>query len=356
MQDLEQTQEAAGSADEAPDQAEERHPDTSEQSGADTGSESGAAQLDYQTELEGDGSANTDVGEDAADETGNQGEPEAGDLFVAEVVSEHQPGGAPHPMLKAIIEAAIYITDEPLSTEQIAAAIEQPVSTVKEVLEQLVLEYGQADRGLTVRELAGGYKMGTKPEIHESIRAFVKKLQPPLKLSLAALETLAVVAYKQPITAPEIMEIRGVQGAGVLKTLLDRKLIATAGRKDVIGKPIMYKTTKEFLIQFGLSSLNELPTLKEFEELGRLALTDETQQEPEGPSTPQEARESASAGAGTEAVAEAEPPSTEPDQTPAFLGGEASSEEQHESAAAAIGPQAQDSAMSNDSGEKTSDA
>ena len=114
--------------------------------------------------------------------------------------------------------------------------------------------------------------MATKPEHHESIRKFVKKLQAPLKLSMAALETLSVVAYKQPITAPEIMDIRGVQGAGVLKTLLDRKLVAAAGRKEVIGKPIMYKTTREFLIQFGLNSLGELPTLKEFEELGRFAL------------------------------------------------------------------------------------
>jgi segregation and condensation protein B len=119
--------------------------------------------------------------------------------------------------------------------------------------------------------VAGGYKMGTKAEHHESIRAFVKSLKPPLKLSLPALETLAVVAYKQPITAPEIMEIRGVQGAGVLKTLIDRKLIAPAGRKNVIGKPILYKTTREFLIQFGLKDVSELPTLKEFEELGRLA-------------------------------------------------------------------------------------
>ena len=103
------------------------------------------------------------------------------------------------------------------------------------------------------------------------MRAFVKKLTPPLKLSLAALETLAVIAYKQPMTAPEIMEIRGVQGAGVLKTLLDRKLIAEAGRKKVIGKPILYKTTKEFLVQFGLKDLRELPTLKEFEEMGRMA-------------------------------------------------------------------------------------
>jgi segregation and condensation protein B len=176
--------------------------------------------------------------------------------------------------LKAVIEAAIYITDEPLTSEQIASALNQPLGRVEEFLNQLVAEYSAADRGMSIRELAGGYKMSTKPEHHESIRRFVKRLQPPLKLSLAARETLAVIAYKQPITAPEILEIRGVQGAGVLKTLLDRKLIAAAGRKNVLGKPIMYKTTREFLVQFGLSSLAELPTLKEFEELGRLALTD----------------------------------------------------------------------------------
>ncbi len=176
--------------------------------------------------------------------------------------------------LKAIIEAVIYITDEPLSAQQIAGATAKPMELVKAILDELSAEYGQPDRGLSIREVAGGYKMATKPEHHEEIRAFVKNLKPPLKLSLAALETLAVIAYKQPITAPEIMEIRGVQGAGVLKTLLDRKLIATAGRKNVIGKPILYKTTKEFLVQFGLRDLNELPTLKEFEELGRFALTD----------------------------------------------------------------------------------
>lgn len=176
--------------------------------------------------------------------------------------------------LKAVIEAAIYLTDEPLSPEQIATAIEQPLDRVKEILAQLVSEYSAPDRGLSVRELAGGYKIATKPEHHEAIRRFVKKLQPPLKLSLAALETLAVIAYKQPITAPEIMDIRGVQGTGVLKTLLDRKLIAAAGRKNVLGKPMMYKTTREFLVQFGLSSLAELPTLKEFEELGRLAMNE----------------------------------------------------------------------------------
>src|SRR5579875_149538 len=191
--------------------------------------------------------------------------------------------------LKAIIEAAIYVTDEQLTAEQIAAALEQPLERVREILNQLVSEYAAPERGLAVRELAGGYKMSTKPEHHEAIRRFVKRLQPPLKLSMAALETLAVIAYKQPITAPEIMEIRGVQGAGVLKTLLDRKLIATAGRKNVLGKPVMYKTTREFLIQFGLNSLAELPTLKEFEELGRMALSETEEEVRPEPGSPAEA-------------------------------------------------------------------
>ncbi len=195
------------------------------------------------------------------------------DVFIAEAIAEEPAdAGEPFATLKAVIEAATYITDEPLTAEQIATAVQQPLERVKEILGQLVSEYSASDRGLSIRELAGGYKMSTKPEHHEAIRRFVNKLQAPLKLSLAALETLAVVAYKQPITAPEIMEVRGVQGAGVLKTLLDRKLIAAAGRKNVLGKPILYKTTREFLIQFGLNSLAELPTLKEFEELGRFAL------------------------------------------------------------------------------------
>src|SRR6187455_1198488 len=127
--------------------------------------------------------------------------------------------------LRATLEAIVYITDEPLTLQQISAAISQPIDKVKRLLDDLVAEYERPDHGLSIREVAGGYKMATKAEHHESVRAFVKKLTPPLKLSLAALETLAVIAYKQPVTAPEIMEIRGVQGAGVLKTLLDRKLI-----------------------------------------------------------------------------------------------------------------------------------
>jgi len=171
--------------------------------------------------------------------------------------------------LKAVLEAIIYVTDEPLSLDQICVAIEQPRERVIEQLEQLTLDYERPERGLSIREVAGGYKMTTKPEHHEAVRRFVKNLNPPLKLSLPALETLAVIAYKQPVTAPEITEIRGVQGASVLKTLLDRKLITTAGRKQVVGKPILYKTTREFLVQFGLKDIGELPSLKEFQELAR---------------------------------------------------------------------------------------
>src|SRR5450631_3850986 len=192
--------------------------------------------------------------------------------------AEERPVWGEDTELKAMLEAIVYVTDEPLSAQQIAAALGHPLDKVKRLLDELVAEFAKPEHGLSLREIAGGYKMATKAEHHEAVRAFVKKLTPPLKLSLAALETLAVVAYKQPVTAPEIMDIRGVQGAGVLKTLLDRKLIAPAGRKNVIGKPILYKTTREFLVQFGLKDLAELPSVKEFEELARFAT------EPEPPS------------------------------------------------------------------------
>jgi segregation and condensation protein B len=191
-------------------------------------------------------------------------------------LAEERPPADDDAQLKAILEAVVYITDEPLSAQQMAAALQHPIDKIKRLLDEIVAEFAKPEHGLAVREVAGGYKMATKVEHHEAVRAFVKKLTPPLKLSLAALETLAVIAYKQPVTAPEIMEIRGVQGVGVLKTLLDRKLIAESGRKNVVGKPILYKTTKEFLVQFGLKDVTELPTLKEFEELGRLEIAEDT--------------------------------------------------------------------------------
>jgi segregation and condensation protein B len=140
-------------------------------------------------------------------------------------------------------------------------------SRVRFCLEELVGEYGAPDHGIEIRQVAGGYRMSTKPEQHEVVRAFAKSLKPPIRLSLPALETLAVIAYKQPVTVPEINEIRGVDSGGVIGTLLDRKLITTAGRKQVIGRPILYKTTKEFLMRFGLKDVNELPSMEEFERL-----------------------------------------------------------------------------------------
>ncbi len=138
---------------------------------------------------------------------------------------------------------------------------------VREIIEALIAEYDAADRGMEIRQVAGGYRMSTKPEHHDVVRAFAKSLKPPVRLSLAALETLAVIAYKQPVTVPEISEIRGVESAGVIGTLLDRKLITTAGRKQVIGRPILYKTTKEFLLRFGLDNVSELPSMEEFEKI-----------------------------------------------------------------------------------------
>ena len=204
---------------------------------------------------------------------------------------------------RAVLEAIVYVTEEPLTVAQIAAALQQPSERVQEQLDRLIADFERLEHGITIREVAGGYKMATKPEHHDAVRNFVQSLKPPLKLSLPALETLAVIAYKQPVTGPEIMEIRGVQGGGVMKTLLDRKLIAVAGRKNVIGKPMLYKTTKEFLVQFGLKDLAELPSLKEFEEIRRMAFSDDqaaTQQaEAPAPEAPATADSSVSAGVET---------------------------------------------------------
>jgi segregation and condensation protein B len=147
---------------------------------------------------------------------------------------------------------------------------------VQSSLDELVASYATEDRGIEIRSVAGGYRLYTKPQHHDVVRRFIKSLRPPLRLTMPALETLAVISYKQPVTGPEIAEIRGVNTSGVLKTLLDKRLITTAGRKEVMGRPILYRTSKEFLIRFGLSDLGELPSLKEFEALAREALgTDE---------------------------------------------------------------------------------
>ena len=187
--------------------------------------------------------------------------------------------------LKAQLEAIIYAAEEPVSVEQMASLLKDEIAAeegtdvkaegflarakarIRAALDELSADYQSADRGVEIRQVAGGYRMSTKPEHHEVVRTFAKSLKPPVRLSLPALETLSVIAYKQPITVPEINEIRGVDASAVIGTLLDRKLITTAGRKQVIGRPILYKTTKDFLMRFGLKDLGDLPSMEEFEKL-----------------------------------------------------------------------------------------
>ena len=148
-------------------------------------------------------------------------------------------------------------------------------AVLRQLMDELIATYASDDRGIEIKEIAGGYRMATKPECHDAARQFVKSLKPAMKLSLPALETLAVIAYKQPVTAPEVNEIRGVDSSGVFGSLLSRKLIATAGRKQVIGRPILYRTTKEFLLRFGLKDVAELPSMEEFEKLAELEFEEE---------------------------------------------------------------------------------
>src|SRR6201981_588222 len=186
--------------------------------------------------------------------------------------------------LKAKLEAIVYAAEAPVTLDQIVQLVKDSViveagqesgpiddaevrSHVRAALEELVTDFAGADHGGEIRRVAGGYRMSTKPEQHDVVRAFAKSLKPPIRLSLPALETLAVVAYKQPVTVPEISEIRRVDSSGVIANLLDRKLITTAGGKAVIGRPILYKTTKEFLLRFGLKDVTELPSMEEFEKL-----------------------------------------------------------------------------------------
>lgn len=174
--------------------------------------------------------------------------------------------------MQAALEAIIYAADEPATLEQIANALGVEKTEARAGLDLLTAAYQTDERGIEVRKVAGGWKFYTKPQQHEVVRKFIKSLQPPLRLTMPALETLAVIAYKQPVTVPEINEIRGVNVGGVIKTLLEKRLITTAGRKEVIGRPILYRTSKQFMMRFGLSDLDELPSLKEFEQLAQAAL------------------------------------------------------------------------------------
>src|SRR6266702_1212510 len=202
---------------------------------------------------------------------------------------------------KAALEAIIYAADEPATIDQLSAALGEEKLAVQSALDELVAGYAVEERGVEIRAVAGGYKMYTKPQHHDVVRRFIKSLRPPLRLSMPALETLAVIAYKQPATSPEIQEIRGVNTSAVLKTLLEKRLIVTAGRKQVIGRPILYRTSKDFLMRFGLSDVDELPSLKEFEALAREALGADEGIAPIVPEVPSQAESAPAPGAPQEA-------------------------------------------------------
>jgi len=168
--------------------------------------------------------------------------------------------------LVAVVEALIFVADEPITSKLIADVLGEEKQAVEAAVEQLSQEYEHRESGLQIRELAGGWQIATRTEFHEEVRKFLKT-RPSAKLSLASLETLAVIAYKQPVTVPEILEIRGVQSASAIKTLLDQRLIVAKGRKETVGRPMQYGTSKDFLLQFGLKDLTELPSIEDFEDI-----------------------------------------------------------------------------------------
>jgi segregation and condensation protein B len=168
--------------------------------------------------------------------------------------------------LVAVVEALIFVADEPISAKLIADVLGEDRESISAAIEMLIEEYEGRESGLQIREIAGGYQIATRTELHEDVRKFLKT-RPSAKLSLASLETLAVIAYKQPVTVPEILEIRGVQSASAIKTLLEKRLIVTKGHKETVGRPMQYGTSKDFLIQFGLNDLSELPSIEDFEDL-----------------------------------------------------------------------------------------
>lgn len=168
--------------------------------------------------------------------------------------------------LVAIVEALVFVADEPITTKLLAEVLDEERDAIEAAVIELQTEYESRASGLQIREIAGGWQIATRTELHEDVRKFLKT-RPSAKLSLASLETLAVIAYKQPVTVPEILEIRGVQSPSAIKTLLEKRLIVTKGHKETVGHPMLYGTSKEFLIQFGLKDLTELPSVEDFEDL-----------------------------------------------------------------------------------------
>ncbi len=185
--------------------------------------------------------------------------------------------------MEAILEAILFVSSEPVPRQKLVDLFdEEDRPQVPEALETVLARYagygaGSSEssgegaeestegRGILVEDVAGGVRLATRPEVAGWLRRFFD-VSGGSKLSMAALETMAIIAYRQPVTAPEIQELRGVSAAGVLKTLLERRLVRITGRKEVVGKPFLYGTTKEFLVHFGLNTLKDLPPLEEFEE------------------------------------------------------------------------------------------
>jgi segregation and condensation protein B len=246
--------------------------------------------LERAAEPEADGTPAFDASEPAepapADDASNGTAVSQPDGFAEETAAEETSEAVELPHLLTAADVGHHIAPSEAATEpepqasvaapsQSAGKHRKPANPedarvrlrVRTLVEELIADYSSEEHGMEIRQVAGGFRMATKPEHHDVVRAFARSLKPPVRLSIAALETLAVIAYKQPVTAPEITEIRGVEAAGVLGTLLDRKLITTAGRKQVIGRPILYKTSKQFLTRFGLNELSELPSMEEFEKL-----------------------------------------------------------------------------------------
>jgi segregation and condensation protein B len=205
--------------------------------------------------------------EDAAEEFARR-HAEAQGGVVEDADEAVAPGGQPRELaeLMAICEALIFVSEEPLPVKAMADVLDEDKGWVEVAVESLSKEFNERNSGLMLREVAGGWQIATRPEHHEHVRAYLKS-KPSAKLSLAALETLAVIAYKQPVTVPEILEIRGVQSSSAIKTLLDKRLIIAKGRKETVGRPMMYGTSKDFLMQFGLRDLGELPSIEDFEDL-----------------------------------------------------------------------------------------
>ncbi len=205
--------------------------------------------------------------------------------------------------LKALIEAIFYVSPEPVTLDMLAKALPgEERDRIKGLVFELMNDYAWPQHGIQIRPVAGGWQFSSKPEHHEVLRGFVKSLKPPVRLTKPSLEVLAVIAYRQPVTVPEINDIRGVDCGGVLHTLMERKLVVTAGRKNVVGKPILYRTSRDFLVHFGLRDLGELPSLREFEEMARQALGSELLPPDEFPSGAQIASEDAAAAAPEDSV------------------------------------------------------